>query len=94
MENNLENVMDEKEFIDIIDENGESKKVEVLHYFTLDSTGKDYVFYTDNVGDEKGNVLVYASGIVETEDKVELVGIEDQDVLKEITGVLTKLIQE
>lgn len=85
--------MEEKEMITIIDENGEKKIVEVVHYFSLDSNGLDYIVYTDNVEDEDGNVLVYTSQVIEHEDKIELKGIEDDNVLKEITGILTELIQ-
>lgn len=90
----MENIDEEKEMITIIDEDGESKEVEVIHYFTLDSNKKDYLVYTDNQVDEEGNVLIFTSEVIESEDKVELKGIEDQEVLKQITGILTELIQE
>lgn len=84
----------EKEMIKIIDENGAEKEVEVIHYFTLESNGLDYIVYTDNNEDADGNILIYTSEVVEKEDKVELKGIEDQDVLKEITGILTDLLKD
>lgn len=90
----MEENNEEKEFIKIIDENGAEKEVEVIHYFTLDSNGLDYIVYTDNQEDAEGNVLIYTSEVVEKEDKVELKGIDDQDVLKEITAILTDLIKD
>lgn len=85
--------MEDNKQITIIDENGMQKQVEVMHYFTLDSNGLDYIVYTDNVVDEAGNVLVYTSEVVEHGEKVELKGIEDEAVVAEITEILTELIQ-
>ncbi|MFI3260396.1 MAG: DUF1292 domain-containing protein [bacterium] len=85
--------MEEKEIITIIDENGTTKEVEVIHYFTLDSNGLDYIVYTDNVADESGNVLVYTSQVIEHGERVELAGIESDEVLQQITAILTKLIE-
>lgn len=90
----MENNTEEKEYIKIIDENGEEKEVEVLHYFTLESNNLDYIVYTDNKEDKDGNILIYTSEVVELEDKVELKGIDDQAVLKEITDILTDLIKD
>lgn len=90
----MEELNEKKEFIKIFDENGVEKEVEVLHYFTLESNNLDYIVYTDNVEDADGNILVYTSEVVENEDKVELKGIEDQDVLKEVTELLTELIAD
>lgn len=90
----MEETNEEKEFITIIDENGEKKEVEVIHYFTLDMNNLDYIVYTDNKEDADGNVLIYTSEVVEKDDKVELKGIEDQDVLKAITEILTDLIKD
>ena len=39
--------MNEK--IKVINENQEEVEAEILLYFTLESTGKDYVLYTDNI---------------------------------------------
>lgn len=88
-----EKVLEEKDMIKIVDEKGEEKEVEVLHYFTLKSNGLDYIVYTDNVEDEQGNVLIYTSEVVELDDKIELKGIEEDSVLKEITELLTEMIQ-
>ncbi len=84
----------EKEMIKIVDENGKEKEVEVLHYFKLNSNNKDYLVYTDNTEDGEGNVLVYTSEVIETGDKIELEGITDEKVLKEITEILTNIINE
>lgn len=103
MNNNYENTkaaeetpeeLDESEFITITDENGREMEVEVIHYFTLESNNKDYVVYTNNQEDENGNVLVFTSEVMEENDCVKLLGIEDAEVVKEITQILTDIINE
>lgn len=81
----------ENEFITIIDENGYEKQVEVIHYFTLESDGNDYIVYTDNIEDENGNILIYTSQVIEHDDRVELKGIDSKEVIDEIMGLLSEL---
>ncbi len=83
----------EKEILNITDENGKEKEIEVLHYFTLESNNKDYMVYTENEEDDKGNILIYTSEIVEKDDEVELKAITDSKILEEVTKVLTDIIQ-
>ncbi len=85
--------MEEKEMLKIIDEKGVEKEVEILHYFTLESNGKDYMVYTENEEDDSGDIIVYTSEVIEHEDEIELKGIEDQDVLQEVTKILTEIVQ-
>ncbi len=91
-EKNIETSEIEK--LKIIDESGKEKEVEVLHYFKLNSNNKDYLVYTDNTEDGEGNVLVYTSEVIENDDKIELAGITDEAILKEITEILTDIINE
>ncbi len=86
--------MEEKETIKITDENGKEKEVEVLHYFTLNSNNKDYLIYTENEEDEKGDILVYSSEVIEKDNEVELKAITDEKILAEVTEVLKELISE
>ena len=83
--------MEEKDIIKIIDEDGVEKEVEVLNYFTLNSNGKDYMTYTENKEDAKGNIIIYTSEVIDKGDSVELAGITDENVLKEIKDVIIEL---
>ena len=83
--------MEEKEILKITDENGVEKQVEVLNYFTLKSNNKDYITYTENKEDAKGNIIVYTSEVIDKGDSIELVGIEDANIVKEIKDVLVEL---
>ncbi len=85
--------MEEKEIIKIYDEAGNEKEVEVIHYFTLESNDKDYLVYTEGSEDASGNVIVYTSEVLEKEDGIELLGVEDPQVLEEITKVLTEIVK-
>ena len=45
----------------MLDENGVEVEYDVLFTFESDETKKNYIVYTDNTRDEKGNIEVYAS---------------------------------
>jgi|SRR5574344_1680898 uncharacterized protein YrzB (UPF0473 family) len=45
----------------LLDENGQEVTYDVLFTFESDETHKNYIVYTDNSKDEKGNVEVFAS---------------------------------
>lgn len=87
--------MEEKETLKITDENGVEKEVEVLSYFTLKSNGKDYLIYTENKEDADGNIITYVSEVDDKDDgeNVELKGIEDQNVLKEVQEYMLDVIK-
>lgn len=85
--------MEGKETLNIIDENGVEKEVEVLSYFKLKSNNKDYLIYTENKEDENGNIITYTSEVVNNDENgVELKGIEDPEVLEEIKSIILEII--
>ena len=84
--------MEGKETLNVIDENGVEKEVEVLSYFTLKSNGKDYLIYTENQEDTNGNVYTYTSEVIENNESVVLKGIEDQSVLDEIKSIISEIV--
>ncbi|MFI3326771.1 MAG: hypothetical protein R3Y35_11460 [Clostridia bacterium] len=86
--------VDKHETIRIVDENGVAKEIEVLHYFTLKSNGRDYIVYTDYSKDEHGNILVCTSELIEQEDQIEFTGIESEDIILQITELLEELARE
>lgn len=86
---------EEKDLITIVDENGVEKKVEIITEFSLDMNGKDYVIYTENKRDEAGNVEIYTSEVVEKDNEtVELRGIDDDEVWKEIKNVMVEMSED
>lgn len=87
--------MAEKEIINIIDENGVEKQVEVVAYFTLKTNDKDYLIYTENKTDASGNVEVNVSEVVEQEDgTVVFNGIDDDAVWVEIKKVMLDIAKD
>ncbi len=85
----------EKQIMSIIQEEGSIDEVEVLVTFEFTDTKKDYVIYTKNEVDEKGNVTVYAASIVKTTDgATKLGGIETDDEWTRIKEVLKSLSKE
>ena len=82
----------DKKTIKITDMNGQVKEVEVVTYLTLHSNNKKYLIYTENIEDQEGNVELYTSEVIEHEDgSIELAGIEDEEVWKELQEVMDDL---
>ena len=83
--------MENKDIIKIIDEDGVEKEVEVINYFTLNSNGKDYMIYTENEEDSKGNMVVYTSEVINHGDSIELVGVDDEQIMNEIKQIMIEI---
>ena len=84
-----------KEMINVIDETGTSKQVEVVAYFTLKSNGKNYLIYTENKTDVSGNVETYTSEIVDNNDgSATLLGITDDSAWVEIKKVMLDIAKD
>jgi len=76
--------MNEK--IKVVNENGEEVEAEVLLYFSLESTGKDYILYTFGEIDEQKMETIHASMLIKEEDGYRLDTMPDSDweTVKEI----------
>ena len=71
-------VVDNQSVLEIVDIDGERKKVEVVLTLTLEQTHKNYIVYTLN---QKKNdmVVLYASSILEQNGKMILEDISDAE---------------
>ena len=86
---------EEKKIMSVIQEDGSIDEVEILVTFEFTDTKKSYVVYTKNEVDEKGNITVYASSIIESEAQdVKLGGIETEEEWNRIKEVLKSLAKE
>lgn len=86
--------MNEKQKFMVLNENGKEIECEPLFTFESEETNKQYVVYTDNSTDEKGNVKVYAS-IYELNDKGgQLLPIETDKEWKVIETILETIQEE
>ena len=85
--------MDNK--IVVINEKGKEVEYEVLFTFESDETERNYIVYTDNKKDKKGNTQVYAS--IYKEDKkgrTEMIPIESEKEWKVIETILESIQNE
>ena len=78
----------------MIDENGNEVVYDVLFTFESDETGKNYIVYTDNSRDDKGNIEVYASVYHPEDPKGRLEAIETDKEWKIIETILDTLQEE
>ncbi len=63
----------------VINDKGEEVEAEVLLYFSLESTGKDYVLYTFGEIDEGHMETIHASILEKTDDGYNLETMPDDD---------------
>ncbi len=84
----------ERGMLKITNQWGEDEVVEVIAYFTLNSTGEDYIVYTKNETDENGNVEVLSSKVVhEDEYNTSFVGVSEEE-WEEIKQVMLEIANE
>ena len=83
-----------KNTFSMIDENGKEVIYDVLFTFESDETHKNYIVYTDNSKDEKGNVEVYASTYDPKDPHSKLEAIETEKEWKVIETILETLQEE
>lgn len=87
--------MNNREMINIIDETGVAKQVEVVAYFNLKLNGKDYLIYTENKTDPSGNVEVYTSEVVTNSDgSATLASVTDEAIWVEIKKVMLDIAKD
>ena len=73
-------------------EKGKEVEYEVLFTFESDETERNYIVYTDNKKDKKGNTKVYASIYEEDKKgKVEMIPIESEKEWKVIETILESI---
>ena len=83
-----------KNTFSMIDENGNEIIYDVLFTFESEETGKNYIVYTDNSRDEKGNIVVYASIYYPDDPKSKLEAIKTEKEWKVIETILNTLQEE
>ena len=83
-----------KNTFSMLDENGVEVVYDVLFTFESEETGKNYIVYTDNQKDEKGNIEVYASIYHPEDNNGRLEAIETEKEWKVIETILETLQEE
>ena len=86
--------MDKKNIFTVMGEDGKEIECEVLFTFASDETKKNYIVYTDNTTDEKGNVKVYASIYNPNSESTDLQPIESDREWKIIETILESIQEE
>ena len=86
--------MQENNAFSIIGEDGKEVVYDILFTFESDETGKNYIVYTDEKKDDKGNVQVYASTYNPNDSNIKLGAIETEKEWKVIQTILDTLQEE
>lgn len=86
--------MNEENTFTIINDEGKEIKCEVLFTYEDDSTGMNFIAYTDNSLDTEGNTNVFASIFDPKEDDPELIPITEERDWKLIESLLQYLTSD
>ena len=86
--------MEEKMTFKALNKEGKEVECEVLFTFESDETKKNYMVYTDNTKDEKGNMMVYASIYNPEDPQSQLEPIETDEEWKIIETILEEIQAE
>lgn len=78
----------------MIDQNGNEVLYDVLFTFESEETNKNYIVYTDQSKDEKGNIQVYASIYDPNDPQSKLEAITTEKEWKVIETILETLQEE
>ena len=70
---------------------GTKEEVEVLLAFKFNDNNKEYVIYTKNEVDDKGNVTIYISNVDRVGNNVTLSTVSDDNEWTRIKNVLREL---
>jgi uncharacterized protein YrzB (UPF0473 family) len=83
--------VEEKNIFNVLDEQGNEVRCEIMFTFDSDETGKHYIIYTDNSTDDEGNAKIYASTFDPESDKTALGAIESEREWMIIEKILESL---
>jgi uncharacterized protein YrzB (UPF0473 family) len=82
--------MEDNKAMKIIDENGNEQVYRIICAFNLPETGKNYVVYTDDKKNKKGETEVYAS-IYYPDDDTKLDAVKTEEEWEAIEAVINSL---
>jgi len=78
----------------IVDENGKETTYHVLFTFESEETNKNYIVYTDNSKDDKGQIQVFASIYDPADQNSKLEAIETDKEWQVIETILSTIQEE
>ena len=86
--------MNKENTFKVIDKEGKEIEFEVLFTFESNETNKNYMVYTDNSKDEKGNIRVFASVFNPSDEPLELLPVETEREWKIIETILDSVQEQ
>lgn len=95
MPEKIENVNEslERQIVTMVTPDGEEIEAEVLLFFELESTHKEYLIYTYNEKDKNNMVTVYASSFTKDGEKCSLEPIESDEEWEQVKEVMRQVIK-
>ena len=78
----------------VLNKDGDKVECEVLFKFESEETNKNYIVYTDNTKDSKGNIRVFASIYDPNDENGELLPIESDKEWNIVEAILNSIQEE
>lgn len=86
--------MEETKKINLTNQDGTMIQADVLLYFTLKTTGKDYVIYSFNETDQNDMMTIYTSIVTKNGEQLVLSKIQDENEWNQVKDVMRQVIKE
>lgn len=81
--------MNSKNILKVIGDDGKTKEIEIMLYFTLETNNKDYVIYKELENDNKD--MLYSSEVVKANGDTLLKEITEQKIIEEIKSIISEV---
>lgn len=72
-------IVKNKTTLEIVNSDGQKQTVEVILAFVSEKTNKQYIVYTQNEKNAQDMVILYASAMIESDDKIVFEDISDDE---------------
>lgn len=83
--------MGTQRMINLINENGEINRIELLCAFELEELDGKYIIYTKNEKTSEGHCIIYSGKIINNNGEQQLVNIEDGSEWEKLKNIMKQM---
>jgi len=83
--------MGTQRMINLINENGEINRIELLCAFEVEELNGKYIIYTKNEKTSEGHCIIYSGKIINKNGEQQLVNIEDGEEWEKLKNIMKQM---
>jgi uncharacterized protein YrzB (UPF0473 family) len=83
--------MGSQKMINLINENGEINRIELLCAFEVEELNGKYIIYTKNERTAEGHCIIYSGKIITKDKEQQLVNIEDGEEWEKLKNIMKQM---